>query len=288
MKTGTWSAYVGAITGGVLASACCLGPLVVGVLGVGSAGFASAFEPYRPYMLALTVMLLGGAFFMTYRKRTAAACAKDGSCSTSGPSRRQQGMLWTITVITLAAASYPYWISAGTNSVSATEAKQGTVVELAITGMTCDSCANRVQKTLSGVPGVSGSTVTFDDGKALVTVEENVSPSVLVAAVEGLGFGATSISPPAPNELVDLAVVLDIKGMTCNGCSVNVQKALQKVPGVESVEVSYEAGQARLLLAEPVADKELTQAIAAIGYSAVVSPKDTEGKKEAADCTKQG
>ncbi len=40
---------IGAIIAGTLASACCIGPLIVVLLGLGSASAFIAMEPYRPY-----------------------------------------------------------------------------------------------------------------------------------------------------------------------------------------------------------------------------------------------
>ena len=52
---------IGSVVGAVLASACCLGPLILGAVGAGSLGVAAALAPYRPWFLALTAVLLGVA-----------------------------------------------------------------------------------------------------------------------------------------------------------------------------------------------------------------------------------
>ena len=41
---------------------------------------------------------------------------------------------------------------------------------------------------------------------------------------------------------------LKITGMTCDSCAVHVKEALEKVPGVQSAEVSYAKGSARLAI----------------------------------------
>ena len=46
----------GSILSSLLASLCCIGPFVFALIGAGGLGFAAAFEPYRPYLLALTVV----------------------------------------------------------------------------------------------------------------------------------------------------------------------------------------------------------------------------------------
>ena len=65
-----------------------------------------------------------------------------------------------------------------------------TDVELAITGMTCASCANRIERKLNKLDGVVA-TVNYATEKAKVTYPETVTPEDLLAAVEAAGYGAT-------------------------------------------------------------------------------------------------
>ena len=62
-------------------------------------------------------------------------------------------------------------------------------VELAIEGMTCASCANRVERQLNKLDGVRA-TVNYATEKAKVTAPEGVDPDQLVAAVESAGYTA--------------------------------------------------------------------------------------------------
>ena len=59
----------------------------------------------------------------------------------------------------------------------------GGEVELAITGMTCASCANRIERKLNKVEGVTA-TVNYATEKAKVTYGPGVTPQDLVATVE--------------------------------------------------------------------------------------------------------
>jgi len=65
-----------------------------------------------------------------------------------------------------------------------------TSVELDITGMTCSSCANRIEKKLNKLDGVVA-TVNYATEKARVSFPETVRPDDLVATVEQAGYGAT-------------------------------------------------------------------------------------------------
>jgi P-type Cu+ transporter len=68
-------------------------------------------------------------------------------------------------------------------------------VELSIGGMTCASCANRIERKLNKMDGVTA-TVNYATEKAKVTFPENVDPSLLVAEVEKAGYTAALPAPP--------------------------------------------------------------------------------------------
>ncbi|KSZ58378.1 carbonate dehydratase [Rhodococcus pyridinivorans KG-16] len=69
-------------------------------------------------------------------------------------------------------------------------------IELAITGMTCASCANRIERKLNKLDGVTA-TVNYATEKAKVTYSDDVTPEDLVTVVEQAGYGAALPPPPA-------------------------------------------------------------------------------------------
>ncbi len=70
-------------------------------------------------------------------------------------------------------------------------------LELTITGMTCASCANRVERKLNKLDGVVA-TVNYATEKAKVHYPTTVSPDELVATVEQAGYGAVLPRPDEP------------------------------------------------------------------------------------------
>jgi Cu+-exporting ATPase len=72
-------------------------------------------------------------------------------------------------------------------------------VELIIGGMTCASCAARVEKKLNRMDGVTA-TVNYATEKAKVTVDDGVSTDDLVATVEATGYTAALPAPPAADD----------------------------------------------------------------------------------------
>jgi cation-transporting ATPase V/Cu+-exporting ATPase len=75
------------------------------------------------------------------------------------------------------------------------------VLELDITGMSCGSCAARVQRALSREPGVSDALVNYATGRATVELDSSaLDVDRLVAAVERAGYGASAAAPSATEQ----------------------------------------------------------------------------------------
>lgn len=99
---------VGAAIAAFAASACCIGPVALVALGAG--GFAAGstrLEPYRPWLLGLTAVLLGAASVMTYRPRRA-DCA-DGTCAPTA-CRNAKVVLWLAVALVILLAAFPYYV----------------------------------------------------------------------------------------------------------------------------------------------------------------------------------
>ncbi|MGV9778662.1 heavy metal translocating P-type ATPase [Streptosporangium sp. NPDC003464] len=76
-----------------------------------------------------------------------------------------------------------------------TDDKPQSAVELSIGGMTCASCANRIERKLNKLEGVTA-TVNYATEKAKVTFPEGVDPQELIATVESAGYTAELPRPP--------------------------------------------------------------------------------------------
>jgi Cu+-exporting ATPase len=81
--------------------------------------------------------------------------------------------------------------------MSATASAAGSSVELEIGGMTCASCAMRIEKKLNRLDGVAA-TVNYATEKARVTIPAGYDPADLIAEVERTGYTATLPAPRKP------------------------------------------------------------------------------------------
>ena len=102
----------GAIGAAIGASICCLGPLLLAVLGVGGGALLLKFEPYRPYFLAATASLLGGAFYLTYRRPPPGACEPGSLCAQPSSRKGQKIALWVVTLLVVLIVAFPYYAEA--------------------------------------------------------------------------------------------------------------------------------------------------------------------------------
>jgi mercuric ion transport protein len=102
----------GSLIAGVLAaigaSVCCVGPLVLLALGIGGTwvGSLTAMEPYRPFLIGLTLLFLGLAFRRLYLVQQ--VCTPGTLCADPGTRRRQRLTFWTVAILLLALLAVPW------------------------------------------------------------------------------------------------------------------------------------------------------------------------------------
>jgi Cu+-exporting ATPase len=139
-------------------------------------------------------------------------------------------------------------------------------IQLSVTGMTCASCATRVEKALNNVPGVSSASVNLASEQAAVAYDPGqTTPAQLLTAVEKAGYGAVSDQ-----------IELSVTGMTCASCATRVEKALKKVPGVLEASVNLASERASVTYLPASAGRPaLAAAVERAGYG-VVAPAEAD------------
>ncbi len=92
----------------VLASTCCLGPLVLVSLGISGAwiGNLTALEPYRPYFIGAALV----ALFLAYRRifRPTAACQPGEVCAVPRVKSTCKLLFWIVVALVLVALAFPF------------------------------------------------------------------------------------------------------------------------------------------------------------------------------------
>lgn len=142
---------------------------------------------------------------------------------------------------------------------------------LPVSGMTCASCAGRVERALLKVPGVASASVNLANEQVRVESSE-ADLAALIEAVQKAGYGV-------PVQSLELA----IDGMTCASCVGRVERALLKVPGVRSAAVNLASERAHVEVLGPPDPAALIQAVGAAGYHATASSE----RRPAADAERR-
>jgi mercuric ion transport protein len=92
----------------ILASSCCLGPLVLITLGFSGAwiGNLTALEPYRPIFIGAALV----ALFFAWRRifSPARACAPDDVCAVPQVRRTYKALFWIVAALVVIALVFPY------------------------------------------------------------------------------------------------------------------------------------------------------------------------------------
>ena len=91
------------------ASLCCVGPLVLISLGIGGTwiSYLTAFEPYQPIFVALTLVFI----FLAFRKLylVPRACLAGTLCTDPRTIRNQRIIFWLVTLILVALLTFPFY-----------------------------------------------------------------------------------------------------------------------------------------------------------------------------------
>jgi len=97
----TYLSSIGSVVAGLIASLCCIGPLVFVILGLSGAAFFVKLEQYRWIFGSIALGFLALGFFLTYRREK--ECEPGASC-TVNPKRRRLNkiILWTATILVIA------------------------------------------------------------------------------------------------------------------------------------------------------------------------------------------
>ncbi len=139
---------------------------------------------------------------------------------------------------------------------------------LNITGMTCAACAQRIEKAVAKVDGVTNAFVNLATEKLSVEYEsEKASPALLKETVEKAGYGVLE-------ESSNSTVSLPISGMTCASCAQAIERTVGKLDGVARVSVNLATEKATVEYnPQKIQLSGIRQSIVKIGYKVLDAEK---------------
>lgn len=179
------------------ASLCCITPVLA--LISGTSGIASTFswmEPYRPYLISLTIAVLG---FAWYQKLKPKKVEIDCECEEDQPSFWQsKTFLGIVTILALLLMAFPSYSKI---FFPKTEAKQAIVVDkkniqqvkFNIKDMDCEACSQTINLALSKVTGVLEYNTQFKVGGSLIKFDKSkTSEKTIENAINATGYTVSS------------------------------------------------------------------------------------------------
>jgi len=134
---------------------------------------------------------------------------------------------------------------------------------LAVKGMTCASCAARIEKVLSAQAGIKAVGVNLAaETMEVEWSESEISLDDIAQRVAGLGF---ELEIPASEVTLELA----IKGMTCASCSARIEKVVSGLDGVRTMQVNL-AAETGVAVFDPerISKRRILETIAGLGFEA--------------------
>lgn len=190
------------VAAAIVASLCCILPIVTAITGIGVLAAGTRFEHLRPYFLGATGVLLAGGFLLAlrdYRK----ACKPGSICATKPVSRWNFIILGSVAaVVVVGLAAFPYYSGSVARVVVGKSAANSTVraaslatVTFRIPDMDCPACAVSLSVTFQKLPGVKDAKLDVSSRQAVLTYDpssQNVAS--LQKVIRDAGFHITSTS----------------------------------------------------------------------------------------------
>ena len=192
------SVFVAVLTS-ASASLCCIVPILAVIGGSSSlVSTVSLLEPFRPFFIGGTVLLLGFAWYGSFKSEPKDECGCVPKQKSFFQSRK---FLVGITVLSLLLLSFPsyskYFMQDNPSSVIVDQEKTKKVT-LGVSGMTCASCEHHIESEVIKLTGVSSVKASYENKTTIIEYNPlKVDEAKIIAAINETGYtvdkGLTSL-----------------------------------------------------------------------------------------------
>lgn len=159
----------------IAASLCCITPVLA--LIAGTSGLASTFswiEPFRPYFIGLTILVLGFAWYQKLKPQKEIDC----DCDTDEKPKfiQSKKFLGIVTVFAIVMLAFPYYSEIfypnTEKQIIVVDKSDIKTMEFKISGMTCASCEEHVNHEMNKLNGIVSSTTSYENGNAIIEFDK--------------------------------------------------------------------------------------------------------------------
>lgn len=191
-KSGKWAGA--GLLSAVAASLCCIAPVLA--LISGASGVASTFswmEPFRPYLIGITVFVLAFAWYQKLKPKTKEEI--DCNCDDDGklPFMQTKKFLGMITVFAALMLAFPYYSGIfypdNKKEVIIMDSSNVQNISFTIKGMTCSSCEEHVNHAVNELDGIISVESSYNNGNSKIAYDPNrISEEAIKAAIATTGY----------------------------------------------------------------------------------------------------
>ena len=164
-------------------SLCCITPVLA--LISGTSGVASTFswmEPFRPYLIGLTILVLAFAWYQKLKPRTKEEIICDCDEEEKTPFMQTKLFLGIVTVFAIAMIVFPYYSSVfyGNNKkeIIVVDKSNIEIINVDIKGMTCTSCEEHINHAVNQLNGIININSSYEMGKSKIEFD-NTKTTIL-------------------------------------------------------------------------------------------------------------
>ncbi|MGV8944951.1 MAG: mercuric transport protein MerTP [Lutibacter sp.] len=165
----------------ITASLCCITPVLA--LIAGTSGIASTFswiESFRPYLIGLTLLVLGFVWYQKLIPIGAIGTQKeiDCECETNEKSKflQTKTFLGIVTVFAIIMLTFPYYSGIfypkTEKQIMIVDKSDISTTEFKISGMTCASCEEHVNHEVNKLNGIVNSKASYENGNAVIEFDK--------------------------------------------------------------------------------------------------------------------
>ena len=255
------------------ASLCCITPVLALFAGVsGVASMFSWIEPFRPYLMWITILVLAFAWYQKLKpvkqEDIDCACEEDEKPS-FWQSKKFLGIVTVFAAVMLAFPHYSYIFYPDKKS-EITQSIQTNISEsvFEVKGMTCESCNKHVEHEVSLLAGYLDAVADYKSGTVKVTYDNTKSSEKeVIAAIDKTGYKVIDTISPNKKELSFNELILNVRGMTCESCNLHVEHEISLLPGYIDAKADYKTGTVKVKYDQSKSSKEdVVDAVNRTGY----------------------
>ncbi len=172
------------------ASLCCVGPVLLAVLGLGSLGAGAFIGEYHWYFIAGAVAMLSLSWYRYLKEKR---CSETPRCEMMGGKLTRITLLLSTVAVAVFFAMNVYTYAGGENAApSLISAAYAYTVTIPVEGMTCYTCEVQVESGLQDLDGVGQVKASTPNKSVTVSYDpEKISVRQLVEAVNETGYRAS-------------------------------------------------------------------------------------------------